>query len=320
MMTKQSKAARLRTVDLFSGCGGMSRGFENAGFDIVAAYDSWELATEVYRKNFNHSVHPFDLTNLAKAVEHISTYKPNIIIGGPPCQDFSIAGKRKEAARANLTVQFAKIVTTIRPEVAIMENVYSIEKSLSLRDAKKIFIDAGYSLTTRVIDASLTGVPQRRKRYFLIAGRDLPDDAFAACLDDNLGEKSMTVHDYFGDAIDTDYYYAHPRSYQRRAVFSIYEPSSTIRRVNRPIPKTYQKHPADKVDISPAVRPLTTAERAAIQTFPSDYQFSGSNSQREHLIANAVPVKLAEYVATQIATVLTSNLATHIQGNLPLKQ
>jgi DNA (cytosine-5)-methyltransferase 1 len=295
---------QLRTVDLFSGCGGLSLGFAQADFDIVAAYDNWPLAARVYRQNFSHPVHLFDLANVPAAVRQLKKDSPDVIIGGPPCQDFSIAGKRIEARRASLTVAFAKICCGLKAGIAVMENVYNIEKSQTLAQAKRIFKRAGYGLTTQVIDASLAGVPQMRRRLFLIAQLGGSDDFFKEELHRRLAATQMTVADYFGERLGVQYYYAHPRSYKRRAVFSIHEPSATIRRVNRPIPKTYVRHPADKAAISRAVRVLTTSERAELQTFPRDFVFLGSPSEQEHLIANAVPVKLAQFVANTIADVL----------------
>jgi DNA (cytosine-5)-methyltransferase 1 len=300
-MPKNNKSTRcLKTVDLFAGCGGLSLGFSNAGFDIVAAYDNWGLAQTVYQKNFNHDSYLLDLSNVSGAVEHLLKYAPEVIIGGPPCQDFSIAGKRVESNRASLTVAFAEIIARTSPQIAVMENVYNIEKSKSLGLAKSIFAEAGYGITTRVINASLVGVPQMRKRFFLIAAKGFKDEVFGSALDNNLADHAMTVADYFGTEIDTEFYYAHPRSYERRAVFSVHEPSATIRRVNRPIPNNYVKHPADKVAVTEGVRVLTTLERSRIQTFPKNFIFCGSKSEQEHLIANAVPVKLAQYVAEQV--------------------
>jgi DNA (cytosine-5)-methyltransferase 1 len=143
-----------------------------------------------------------------------------------------------------------------------------------------------------------------RRRLFLIAHLGGTDDHFKQELVRRLADKPMTVADHFGKRLGVQYYYAHPRNYKRRAVFSVHEPSATIRRVNRPIPKTYVRHPADKARISKAVRVLTTAERAEIQTFPRDFIFLGSPSQQEHLVANAVPVQLAFFVAKTIADVL----------------
>lgn len=87
--------ANITAVDLFAGCGGMSLGFEKAGVDVVAAYDNWDAAIDVYRANFEHPVFKRDLSDVSVA-EEVSSFSPDIIIGGPPCQDFSQAGKRSE--------------------------------------------------------------------------------------------------------------------------------------------------------------------------------------------------------------------------------
>lgn len=308
-MPLRKTMSQLRTVDLFSGCGGLSLGFARAGFEVVAAYDNWPLATRVYEQNFSHPVHLFDLANVPAAVRQLRKESPDVIIGGPPCQDFSIAGKRVESRRASLTVAFAKICCSLRVPLAVMENVYNIEKSRTLALAKRIFKKAGYGLTTQVIDASFAGVPQMRRRLFLIAQLGGSDDHFKDEIARRLAVEPMTVADYFGKRLGVQYYYAHPRNYKRRAVFSIHEPSATIRRVNRPIPKTYVRHPADKAPISKSVRVLTTSERAEIQTFPRDFVFLGSPSQQEHLIANAVPVKLAQFVAQAVADVVSASVA-----------
>ena len=116
-------------------------------------------------------------------------------------------------------------------------------------------------------------------------------------LEKNISDHKMTVYEYLGDSLGTEFYYMHPRSYNRRAVFSIHEPSATIRGVNRPIPNNYQKHHADKADISEGVRSLSSKERSYLQTFPEDFVFEGNKTNVEQAIGNAVPVKLAEYVA-----------------------
>lgn len=95
---------KIRVVDLFSGCGGLSLGFESAGFDVVAAFDNWDPAIDVYKKNFKHPIVKKDLGD-TNDLSDIKSYKPDIIIGGPPCQDFSSAGHRNEKlGRADLTL------------------------------------------------------------------------------------------------------------------------------------------------------------------------------------------------------------------------
>jgi len=289
----------MKTVDLFCGCGGMSLGFQNAGCDILAAYDNWKPAIDIYKKNFEHSIYDFDLYS-EEAFIHIKEMKPELIIGGPPCQDFSIAGNRNMGERANLTIRYAQIVSSIKPEWFVMENVYNIERMPVLPKAVKILKDAGYGITTRVIDASLCGVPQKRMRFFMIGHLEDEDNFLEKILEKNMGTHHMTVHEYLGDSLGTEFYYMHPRSYNRRAVFSIYEPSATIRGVNRPIPSNYQRHHADKADISEGVRSLTSKERSYLQTFPESFEFEGNKTAVEQAIGNAVPVKLAEFVANCI--------------------
>lgn len=289
----------MRCVDLFSGCGGMSLGFQNAGFEVVAAFDNWKPAVDLYRANFHHPIEELDLYS-DEAIDEIRKFFPEIIIGGPPCQDFSIAGKREHGSRANLTIRFAEIVSTIRPKWFVMENVYNIERMSVLPEALAVFRTTGYGLNMRVLDASRCGVPQARKRFFLIGKIGEKDDFLDEAIEKNLASKSMTVRDYLGNSLGTDFYYMHPRNYQRRAVFSIDEPSSTIRGVNRPIPANYQSHPADKAPIGPSVRALTTKERSYLQTFPESYILVGSKTAVEQAIGNAVPVKLAEFVAKRI--------------------
>lgn len=289
----------MKTLDLFCGCGGMSLGFQNAGFTIVGAYDNWDPAVEIYKKNFKHPIYKMDLYS-DDALEHIRGHKPDIIIGGPPCQDFSIAGNRNMGTRANLTIRYAEIISSIKPEWFVMENVYNIERMPVLPKAKAIFKYAGYGLTVRILDASRCGVPQARHRFIMVGHLADKDDFLGEILDSGLSDHQMTVREYLGDKIDTEFYYMHPRSYNRRAVFSIDEPSATIRGVNRPVPDGYKRHPADKADISQGVRSLTTKERSYIQTFPEDFIFEGTKTAVEQAIGNAVPVKLAEYVANCI--------------------
>lgn len=290
----------MRTIDLFCGCGGLSLGFQNAGFDVIAAFDSWLPAIEVYKNNFQHPVFNRDLSE-SDVREVIAQLKPEIIIGGPPCQDFSSAGKRDEGlGRSNLTLSFADIISYVKPQWFVMENVERIAKSQVLKLALKIFKENGYGLTSETLDASLCGVPQFRKRYFLIGQLYGMDNALSYYLRKNQSKKSMTVFDYLGHSLGVEYFYRHPRSYQRRAVFSIYEPSPTVRGVNRPIPKTYKKHKGDLCDITEKLRPLTTIERSYIQTFPTTFKFTGTKTDLEQMIGNAVPVKLGEYVANCI--------------------
>ncbi|MGM9714245.1 MAG: DNA cytosine methyltransferase [Prevotella sp.] len=291
----------MKVVDLFCGCGGLSLGFEKAGMNVVAAFDNWSGALDVYRRNFSHPAIKADLMNVEESVKRIRQYEPDMIIGGPPCQDFSSAGKRDEDnGRGNLTVCYARIIAEVKPKWFVMENVERILKTKKLQEAIDIFSSAGYGLTYTVLNAALCGVPQKRKRFVMIGKLDADNDFMKDALLKNLADHEMSVAEYFGDKLPIKYYYRHPRSYVRRGIFSTSEPSATIRGVNRPMPKGYTLHPGDPVDSLDGIRPLTSKERSMIQTFPENFVFEGTKTNIEQMIGNAVPVNLGYYVADAI--------------------
>lgn len=290
----------MNCVDLFCGCGGLSLGFMNAGHEVLAAYDNWDDAIIVYGNNFDHPVIQLDLSNVDLATDAIIPFHPEMIIGGPPCQDFSSAGLRDEDnGRGDLTISFAQIVANVHPEWFVMENVARITKTQKLVDAREILLGAGYGLTQIILDASRCGVPQKRKRFFLIGRLGAEEGFITEQLNANLADHDMTIREALGD-IGIQYYYRHPRSYARRGIFSVDEPSPTIRGVNRPMPAGYQPHANDPVQDLAGIRPLTTHERSLIQTFPADFHFEGTKTSREQMIGNAVPVNLAAYVGNCI--------------------
>lgn len=290
----------MKAVDLFCGCGGMSLGFQNAGYEIIEAFDNWDPAIRTYEKNFDHPIRKADLADEGM-IEVVSGLSPDIIIGGPPCQDFSSAGHRDETlGRAALSKTYTDIVSTAKPKYFVMENVPRIRLSETYQYVREGLKKVGYGLTEKILDASYCGVPQKRKRLFLIGCLGEEDDFLSDYLDKNLASSPMTIHDYLGDSLGVEYYFRIPRSYNRRAVFSIYEPCQTIRGVDRPIPPNYKKHPQDPVEVGPLVRALTPKERSYMQTFPEEFIFDENRTNTNQMIGNAVPVKLAEYVANAI--------------------
>lgn len=281
-------------------------GFQKAGFKIVGSFDSWDRAVEVYSNNFDHPSFVADLSDSEKMIPRISALKPELIMGGPPCQDFSQAGKRSEGGRANLTHVFSRIVSEISPEMFIMENVARAESSKAYKMARTEFIAAGYGLTEIVLDASFCGVPQKRKRFFCIGRKHEYAQFLLGTIKAAMSSEPMTPRRFFGCELAFEHYYRHPRNYSRRAIFSVDEPAPTIRGVNRPVPPNYPGHPGDTTDKS-EVRSLTTSERARIQTFPASFKWSGTKTDVEQMIGNAVPVKLAEFVAKIVIKYLKQN-------------
>jgi len=299
----------MKCVDLFSGCGGLSLGFQNADIKILAALDHWNKAVDVYRDNFSHPCYLHDISDKKSTLALIKPYMPDMLIGGPPCQDFSSAGKRDETlGRADLTYDFANIVCEYRPQWFVMENVERIKSSAVLANVVKQFINTGYGLTAVILNSAFCHTPQSRNRFFLIGGLGIKNNALTPIFQKLLTDTAMTIRDYLGDSLGLDYYYRHPRNYNRRGVFSIDEPSPTVRGVNRPVPPGYKKHRGDPQHINLSeIRPLTTIERSYLQTFPKDFKFQGAKTNLEQMIGNAVPVNMANLVAKGILEYISDN-------------
>ena len=297
-------------LDLFAGCGGMSLGFQMAGFNVLAGFDNWTPAIETYSKNIGHPATQLDLGDVQATIGALEPYfrgeeKP-AIIGGPPCQDFSSAGKRTEGARADLTEKYAAVVAHFVPPFFVMENVARAQHAGAFKRAVKTLENAGYKVSMLVLNASKCGVPQNRKRLITFGTLDESKTAnILTHLESNQSETPTTVREYFGESLGIDHYYRHPRSYARRGIFSVDEPSPTIRGVNRSIPQGYPGHAGDSAPVEEA-RPLTTSERARIQTFPEDYEFVGSRTNVEQMIGNAVPPLMGCYIAEAFSAILVT--------------
>jgi DNA (cytosine-5)-methyltransferase 1 len=289
----------MKTVDLFAGCGGMSLGFKRAGYDLALAVDNWEAALRCYQANLKDPYLLLDLSEPDVAVREIRRRVPKaeVVIGGPPCQDFSHAGPRREGARADLTESFARIVAALRPLAYVMENVDRTARSSAYQRARALLKEAGYGVTEAVLDASYYGVPQRRKRFFSIGVLGEVDGFLTLHLMEMREDRPLTLREYMGEELNLEYYYRHPRNYNRRGIYSVDEPAPTVRGVNRPVPKGYPGHPADPVPPFEGLRPLTTEERGRAQTFPKGWKWVGSKSEVEQMIGNAVPPELARRVA-----------------------
>lgn len=295
-------------VDLFCGCGGLSKGFELAGFDIAAAFDSWPSALACYNANFDHDAQNLDLSNVTESINTLTPYNPTIIIGGPPCQEFSNAGRRQEGHLADLTYRFAQIITGLLPQYFVMENVPRVRNSNAYKNARDLYKRNNYGLTEVVLDASRCGVPQRRKRFFCIGSLNEPDNFLTESIFRHYVGEEITVAEYFSSqniALDIEAYYRHPTTYSRRAIFGTDEVAPTIRGVNRPKPPTYRHHSKDAVSETEMdnITHLSLRQRATIQTFPQDFRFTDLHISRgdlEQMVGNAVPVELAHFVAARL--------------------
>jgi len=180
-----SSRATLRFADLFSGVGGFTQGFEAAGMKCVLGVDFEKFAAEAYKKNHaDHDCWQMDLSseeNQQKVAQKLIDEKVDLIVGGPPCQGFSIFGKRRfvntknhdlsKDKRNNLVFAYANIINLVRPKWFIMENVPGILSARDgeyIREIESFYKSIGYRTEKKVINTADYGAPQLRHRFIMI--------------------------------------------------------------------------------------------------------------------------------------------------------
>lgn len=177
----------MNLIDLFAGCGGLSLGFEMAGFNIPVAIEKDDWASETYKRN--HPTTKVITDDITRILDLSSILPDGIttidgIIGGPPCQGFSLSGNRdKNDPRNSLFMEFVRFVKYFKPRFFVMENVTGI-LSMKTKNGDKVkdlikaeFTSAGYNLEIFTLNAAEFGVPQSRLRVFFIGLRnDIPYD------------------------------------------------------------------------------------------------------------------------------------------------
>jgi DNA (cytosine-5)-methyltransferase 1 len=161
----------IKVISLFSGCGGLDLGFKKEGFDIVWSNDKVEDACTTHRKNIGDHIVCGDLNVIS--VESIPS--GNILIGGPPCQSFSLLGRRKpEDERGDLAWKYLEILEEKRPQLFLFENVLGMISAQTkdghnvLDRLRNLVHHMGYRLSTYTLNAADYGVPQRRRRVFIV--------------------------------------------------------------------------------------------------------------------------------------------------------
>lgn len=180
----KAKRANLKFADLFSGAGGFTRGLEQAGLECVLGAEWNNYAVEAYRKNFDHECLQIDLSteeNQVIVAERLKKAKVDLVVGGPPCQGFSIFGNRRfvntkkwdvsQDQRNNLVFAFANIVVKSGAPWFIMENVPAIlsaRKGEYVKAVEDYFAENGYRTEHRILNAADYGAPQLRQRFILI--------------------------------------------------------------------------------------------------------------------------------------------------------
>jgi len=172
---------RLNVIDLFCGCGGMSKGLTDAGLNVIAGIDIWDKAVESYNKNYDHKAYCADITQLHPEKFNELYNKENknvdILVGGTPCQSFSIAGKRdKNDPRNTLFMEYVKYLDYFKPKAFIMENVIGMlsKKTATGENVIDLIMEQlnkNYNCIINKLYASDFEVPQNRRRTIIIGIR-----------------------------------------------------------------------------------------------------------------------------------------------------
>lgn len=295
-------------LDLFAGCGGLSYGFQEAGYNIIGFVEKWEPAIETFLKNHPSTIHLGG--DIQKIRDHeLLKYKDkvDVIVGGPPCQGFSMCGKRDPAdPRNRLYREYLRFVRIIRPKAIVMENVQGLRTMKTQQGeyvlAKILYdlIDLGYCVSYKVLTASDHGVPQKRRRLVIVGIRrelfPTPDERMIT-----VGEalRSISTHQngqvFFETTSASNERFSKLKQGERvnspfnfcRQRLSASEPSRTITTVPMYI------HPTED-------RLLTPRELARLQSFPDDFKFCGTKTSMVKQIGNAVPPRLAYKIAEQL--------------------
>lgn len=191
---------KIKVVGLFSGCGGLDLGFKQAGYDIIWANDILKDACETYKLNIGDHIINEDITKVDLNI----IPKADIIIGGPPCQGFSGIGKRDpNDNRSALVYSYLDVVNKVQPKIFLFENVTGIKSSKAsdgskvIDNLKKAFEDIGYHINIHTLNAADYGVPQKRKRVFII-GNKLGTDITAPTQThfDNVPDKKQWISSF----------------------------------------------------------------------------------------------------------------------------
>lgn len=331
VMSRQGSARRRtgkkppRVLSLFSGGGGLDLGFERAGAETVVCVDNDPESCKTLR---------FNRPQWNVFEGDIRDYKPNVtdidvVIGGPPCQGFSSAGKGDPNDPRNyLWQEYFRVVDAVKPRAIVLENVSALAHGRNgdhLDGIMRALEKSGYRFKMGVLNAADYGVPQARRRLIVIGLKEgepsLPNPTTA--------ENRITVKEAIGDleSAPHDPGFSHvPPNHAphvaarwellgpgevdpnyRRGRLDYDKPSVTIRAGGG-----YGPRGDHLAGFHPPIHPtqprqLTVREAARIQSFPDDWILQGSKTAQGRQIGNAVPVKLGEAIGKHVVALLAQN-------------
>lgn len=358
-----------KIIDLFSGCGGFSTGFQKAGFEVIKAVEFDKQIANSYIQN--HKGTKMLAEDIAKVdnENYFSKHEADIIIGGPPCQGFSMSGLRirdnsfKEDPRNYLFKHYLNIVTIVKPDFFVFENVKGIltmnngkifNEIIKAFSEKSNFEGTQYFISFKLVKVVEFGIPQKRERVIIFGSRDIKIDfntyfekTFQKFKKENIDFlKPVKVWDAISNLSEptetgdirnskTKTEYQKSLSSNKPIITNHYKPNHSEKSIERmkqikcgenwtslkeDIKSVHSGSYGrlDKNDVAPTIvtrfdtpsggkfihptenRTITPREAARIQSFPDDFVFTGTKSSICRQIGNAVPPKLAFFLAELI--------------------
>lgn len=342
-------------VDAYCGAGGLSLGFQTIGFEVVYAFDNDPVSINTYNRNLGHHAFVDDAYKVSKSKieETIGRELPevDIVMGGPPCQGFSVQRRGSDTDKRNdLVLEYIRLVLELKPKFFLMENVgglLSVRGKPILEELKKRCDQAGYAIYIQKLNAYEYGVPQMRKRVFIVGEHmntpffrfsfPTPDPEILAnsrrtvrqAIEDLMDKTDQDVPNHVSDRLS-------PINLERiRALKAgqgredlpehLQLPCHTKNNGHRHL-DVYGRMSWDDPSFTLTARfdsfsrgkfghpimdrTITLREGARIQTFPDWFVFEGTKVEVARQIGNAVPPKLAEAIASQIKKIIEGALAT----------
>ena len=325
-------------IDLFSGAGGMSLGFDQAGFNNIFSVDIEPSFCETYKTNFpKHNLIQKDISKLSN--EEIKSLIGNqiidVIIGGPPCQGFSMAGNigRKfiDDSRNQLFREFARIVEIVQPSYFVMENVarlFTHNKGETKKEIIELFKKMNYNVDCKVVNTADFGIPQVRNRVLFIGNRISNNIIFPTKTIDKpisikeaidklpklkSGEKSKIPNHIsmkHSEQMLEKMKYVSDGGNRNEIPELIRPKSGDVRKYIRyksTEPAVCVTGDMRKIFHYSQNRALTVRELATLQTFPLDFIFKGSTISQQQQVGNSVPPILAKEIALTIKKMMKND-------------
>lgn len=330
--------SEINYIDLFSGAGGMSLGFDQAGFNNIFSIDIEPRFCETYKTNFpKHNLIQKDISKLSN--EEIKSLIGNkiidIIIGGPPCQGFSMAGNigRKfiDDSRNQLFREFARIVEIVQPSYFVMENVarlFTHNKGETKKEIIDLFKKMNYNVDCKVVNTADFGIPQVRNRVLFIGNRISNNIVFPTKTIDKpisikeaidklpklkSGEKSKIPNHIsmkHSEQMLEKMKYVSDGGNRNEIPELIRPKSGDVRKYIRyksTEPSVCVTGDMRKIFHYSQNRALTVRELATLQTFPLDFIFKGPTISQQQQVGNSVPPILAKEIALTIKKMMKND-------------